>query len=84
MFKLMDKKIITILRSNFLLNWPYGTLFPEILDPPLMVVGSLLLLLLLELKWYKIVFPKDFIFCIIQILYKPNISILFVEHLASQ
>ena len=24
MFKLMDKKIITILRKSFLLNWPYG------------------------------------------------------------
>ena len=23
MFKMMDKKIIAILRSNFLLNWPY-------------------------------------------------------------
>ena len=23
MFKLMDKKIIAILRSKFLLNWPY-------------------------------------------------------------
>ena len=23
MFKLMDKKIITILTSKFLLNWPY-------------------------------------------------------------
>ena len=25
MFKLMDKKIITILRRTFLLNWPYGS-----------------------------------------------------------
>ena len=26
MFKLMDKKIIAILRKLFLLNWPYGIL----------------------------------------------------------
>ena len=24
MFKLMDKKIIAVLRKLFLLNWPYG------------------------------------------------------------
>ena len=27
MFKLMDKKIIAILRKLFLLNWPYGHYF---------------------------------------------------------
>ena len=27
MFKLMDKKIITILRGNILLNWPYETAY---------------------------------------------------------
>ena len=35
MFKLMDKKIITILHKLFLLNWPYGllvlSLFVEVL-----------------------------------------------------
>ena len=28
MFKLMDKKIIAILRKLFLLNWPYGNIIP--------------------------------------------------------
>ena len=30
MFKLMDKKIITLLRWHFLLNWPY--MYPKYLD----------------------------------------------------
>ena len=42
MFKLMDKKIIAILRMLFLLNWPYG--FYVLLDN----CGTSLLLFLID------------------------------------
>ena len=49
MFKLMDKKIITILRIIFLLNWPYVIRFIYVLCNIIHICWLFLLLFVLVL-----------------------------------